>query len=229
MSIEIPESGREALARLLTASPDFLNALCESLAKAKPTLFWSDSAIEGLSASLQRFPAGNSDSLRSILRMLMGVLSWTDGDHASEIASELIDSAKASRDDRLKGKGEEDWKRLAAFLEQALAIEPLSISAKALQLFRETPKHMHTARVLTDARPIFTKAVDDGPTGFVIVHTLRLEYAEAAEDDREFFISVDTGDLEALKGAVERALQKERSLRAMLEKTELPIITYPKS
>jgi len=227
--MEIPKSGRRALARLLTADPKFLNALHDALANAKPSLFWSDSAISEISARLEGFPEATAESLESILRMLTGVLGWRDGKLPSEFAAELVDAAKASDDNGLKAK-DDDWNRLSEFLARVFAIDRLSISAKASQLFGQTPRHMHTARVLTDARPIFTNPADGGPTGFVIIHTLQLEYAApGSEDDREFFIGVDTGDLETLKDAVERALQKERSLRATLEKTDLPVITYPNS
>jgi hypothetical protein len=223
MQIEIPESGRDALATLLEAKPSFLEALFTTLKDTRPTLAWRDSLVAELTLKLREHSEASPDSLRSIGRMLTGVLSWREDESASEIADDLIKAARSSGDERLLATPS-DWDRLRPYLEKLLSLEQLQISAKARMLFTQTPRHLHMARVVTDARPIFTNKATEGPTAFVIVHTLSMEIHEDGED-KEWYLALDSADLENLRDTMDRAIQKESSLKGALQKTELPVLT----
>ena len=224
MQIEIPESGRDALAKLLEAESSFLEALYAALKDTQPTLFWRESLVTELTFKLREYSEASPDTLRSIGRMLTGVLSWREDEPATEIAAELIEAARSSGDERLKSPPA-DWERLRPYLEKFLSLEQLQISAKATMLFTQTPRHLHLARVLTDARPVFTNKATEGPTAFMIVHTLSMEIHDDGED-KEWYLALDSADLENLRDIMDRAIQKESSLKSALQKTKLPVLTF---
>ena len=57
----------------------------------------------------------------------------------------------------------------------------------------------------------------------VVVHNLKIAYRTSSEY-REFFVALDTLDVQALRDILDRALEKEKSLRAIAEKSNLSLL-----
>jgi hypothetical protein len=223
MSIDVPSPGLDALAALLKATPKFLDAFYIALKNSKPRLRWGD--IESkLVSELSRFPEAQRETIRSVLRMLNGVMYAEEGDPASEMVAALVQSARSKNDPRLD-VSDNSWKHVRSFLEKTFALEQLQTASKALSLFSDTARHMHGARLLTDARPMYSNDPDEGPIGFVIIHTLRLDYYENGRT-KDWYLALDSDDLETLKDIVDRAISKENSLKKCLKKTEIEVFTY---
>jgi hypothetical protein len=109
-------------------------------------------------------------------------------------------------------------------LVELLSVEGcLSITAKARFVAYQSPRVYHSARIFTDARPIFSRDAAGPPSAFIVTHTLKIDTHENAKD-HEWFATLDSRDLKALKAVVDRALEKEESLRQSLSKTEVPIL-----
>ena len=74
-----------------------------------------------------------------------------------------------------------------------------------------------------DLRPVFRTDLGERPPAFVVVHNLKVGYRESGEY-REFFVALDTLDVHALKEALDRALEKEKSLRTIADKCNLNLL-----
>jgi len=79
----------------------------------------------------------------------------------------------------------------------------------------------HSARVLTDLRPVFGADPKQAPAAAVIIHNLKIAH-QAGREIREFFVALDNQDLRKLQEVLERAVKKEASLSSVAEKAGLP-------
>jgi hypothetical protein len=102
-----------------------------------------------------------------------------------------------------------------------LEIEGLSLISKAIGLRSDFPDTFCDAKVLTNLRPVFGPDVKVSPLGAVITHTLKIEYHRNSKH-REFYLSLDHHDLDKLIAALERAKQKNATLKALLNKAGTP-------
>src|SRR5258708_22774066 len=102
-------------------------------------------------------------------------------------------------------------------LTRLLDIESLSIAAKGAALQSEHEHLFCSARVLTDARPVYGKSVTHPPVAMIITHELKLSYHEGPGGRvREFYIGLHSGDIVALQEHLQRAEDKAKSLLTAL-------------
>lgn len=116
----------------------------------------------------------------------------------------------------------QEFERLDRHLSRLLELPNLAARAKAISVAADCPRLFSEVRVVSDLRPIFGDRVTEPPVGAVVMHNLRINFAEEGEE-REFFVHLDTRDLKTLQEHIARALDKDKSLRAMIERTKLQI------
>lgn len=212
--IAIPRAHREALVFLAKLPRETFKSLC--------------TALESLPSTLQR---------EEMLLRVQEVLPAEDAGQADSLISAILGAAT------LKGRGRLESKQLAETVaaEEALPLEAatreilaerllrlLQIGAvakvaKALDMLLEHERVFHAARVLTDMRPVFPDDASEGPVGAVILHLLKID-VHVASDNTEFYVSLDSSDLQQLRKVLDRAIDKERELRKFLAGTGLPLL-----
>lgn len=212
------------MAALVAADPRAIEAITAALNTCAPVL--AQRELSSAVSEALRSSGVAATTVSSVLRTLLAVYSvlrdsW--GLNAAEAAEELV---KTIREDGKLGAPSDGWEPFQRRIEQLLANEQvLGLSAKASSIASDTERHVHGVRVFTDARPIYGENATDGPKAFAILHTLKIDYFEGGED-REWFITLDGDDLESLQGVTERALTKERSLKAMLQQLKVPVLSW---
>lgn len=119
--------------------------------------------------------------------------------------------------------------RLRERLSRLLEIELLKISAKAATLQTEHERLLCSARVLTDARPVYGASASDKPAAMIITHELKLTFHEGPRGTlQEIYIGLGPGELEELRSQLQRAEEKAKSLREALRPTQI-IFFEPKT
>jgi hypothetical protein len=108
-------------------------------------------------------------------------------------------------------------------LTRLLDIEALNIAAKAALLHLEHEHRFCTARIVTDARPVYGTDVEASPSAMVIGHTLKISYHEG-DDVKDIYIALRSSNLGELRKLIDRAEKKEKSLRAALQPTQIRLI-----
>jgi len=215
MAIQIPKSDHKRLAKLLSLSAEDLSKLYEGIRTISPRL----DARELTKEVRARVPL-DSAIVSSVVRLLL-TLNWVKADQETtpqELASQICLNARKSDDPSLQ-KAAAGWEGFQEWLTRFLSLDrPLGVTAKALFVAYQYPRHFHEARVLTDARPVFAGLPSEAPSAFVINHTLQIEIHENGKD-QEWFVTLSTQDLVELKTVIDRALQKGKSLKALLDKT----------
>lgn len=111
----------------------------------------------------------------------------------------------------------------ASFSERLTAIlcaPSIRFTAKALELSIDVENVFSDCRIVTDLRPIFPDDPDNILSA-VIVDNLRIDYYDRSGDITSFYIAMDQGDLSALRDEIDRALEKNKSVRSFLEAAKI--------
>ncbi|MFI5111484.1 MAG: hypothetical protein ACHP9S_01555 [Terriglobales bacterium] len=117
-----------------------------------------------------------------------------------------------------------DEPRFRERLEKFLKVDALDVAAKASVLFGEHEHLLCTARILTDARPVYGEVVDGAPKAFVLIHSLKIEYHGAGGNLHEMYFRLGSGDLISLRELIDRAEAKANSLREVFDATRIRVI-----
>lgn len=113
-----------------------------------------------------------------------------------------------------------------AKLSTILGAELFSLVAKVYDLATEDERIFCSARILTDLRPVFGLSVSDGPRAFIVTHLLKVAYHQGSKEHKNFYVTLDADDLQRLKGLIERAESKARSLKSAVR--DIRTIGVPK-
>ena len=133
----------------------------------------------------------------------------------------LEDLIEGLRKDRNVQLTERQLKKLGALLKRLMDIEALKTIAKAARLQRDGERLYCTGKTLSDIRPVFGTDPAARPLGAVLTHTLKIAYHQGSER-LEFHVILDSTDLEELAEAIQRAKDKDKALRELLNSTKLP-------
>ncbi len=206
--LRIPKRERTGLATLRTMKDPVFADLQTKIEHSPASI---PAAVEGVS------PVG--------IQEVMETLTWMYRVRvAAEVAvSEFIDDVC----DALREQEElrsEDEPRLRERLSKLLAIEGLNVEAKATMLYGEHANVFCSTRILTDVRPVFGVNVSEMPDAYIVTHTLKLDYHAEQGRLKEFYVALASEDLVELKIAIDRAEAKAKSIRQVLDKTNVRFV-----
>ena len=204
----IPESQRPSLDKLRTISESVLEELVSAWERSPS----STPSVQGLSSS-------DASDVNDAVMELYRVREYFDenvGEFSAGIAAALQEAL-----DYPVSEVPAFEKRLA----KLLAINPLSVASKAQILKTEYERKFCTARILTDARPVYIDAPSSPPSAMMIMHNLRITFHDDTGEMREVYITVDDDDLVTLRQLVERAEEKSKSLQSIFAAANIRIVT----
>jgi hypothetical protein len=138
----------------------------------------------------------------------------------SRFLNDLIQTFRTSPDPHLAVTDDDEAGRVRARFKKLLSIENIGLLSKAMRLQRDGERLYCEAKILSDLRAVFHDDVSSRPAGAVLTHTLKLSYHENG-DHKDFFIILESQDLERLRKIVEGAQAKELTLRTLLDEAKL--------
>jgi hypothetical protein len=173
------------------------------------------------SAVLQQVPSLKRNDIELILRSLFSLSVFLADEETplSENLSSLSGAMQAIGNPDL-ALSEDEKVEFERRLDRLLRINAVSVAAKVQRLRLDYSHTFHDAKILTDVRPIFDKP-EDRPIGCAIAHILRITYHEGG-DHKEFYVALDTDDIQTVKRVLERAEAKAVSLKSVLQAAALP-------
>jgi hypothetical protein len=114
--------------------------------------------------------------------------------------------------------------RFSERLSRLLDIETLKVTAKAFALYSEHEHLFCSARILTDARPIYIDDPSAPPMAMIITHTLKIDYHGAGGRLHEIYIGMGSNDIDEIRDVLDRAEKKAKSLRAAFDANKIRFI-----
>lgn len=209
---KIPNKYRAGFEKIKQLSASDAEALVAALKKAPIS-----GGLKGITSAVQeQVTSLSGDDAEDIVRTLYSLYVFRIDSDAplSEVVPELTSAMRATGEPSL-AFSEEDRVRFEKNMSQLLSIDTIAVTTKVSQIKIDYPNTFHDAKILSDVRPIFGKP-DEQPVGGAITHTLKIEYHHEG-DHKEFYVALDSEDLQRMKAVLQRADAKATSLRLLLK------------
>lgn len=219
-TLSIPQRFHTGLTKLISLDEARTNQLLAVIPKTPLTLR-PEHLAETISRQVTSIDAKDLEEIVKTLVALYGVRASRDAT-ISEFSEEICSAIERSESTKLRlpSKKRTQFKNR---LEKLLALEKtLGLSSKAFDVLTEHQRILVDARIMTDVRAVFGNP-KERPTAAVIVHTLKIHYIDCSEH-KDFFVALDTSDIQNLRELLDRADQKVESLKAALQHADLPIL-----
>jgi hypothetical protein len=218
MPLRIPKQHEKGLARIRDLSSESAQELVSALPKMPATIN-QDSLSSAVASMVDTIAASDVEEMVPALLTLYALKNALQSSVA-DVAESTARWMEESAADNLRSSPEyRDAFELR--LADLLSVDQLNTTARAGGLLFENEHSLVRARIVTDIRPVFEpnnpKAT---PKGAVIVHTLKISYLDDNET-KEFFVALDTNDVDELSKQLERANLKAESLESILAGTEM--------
>lgn len=221
--LRIPEEYQRSFAEIRGLSEEQVQELIAALESEPPTLNRSDLRSRVATKVSGTMDRGDVDRVMDTLLSLYALRESMSLDTPG-LADAISQAMDESGVEELEFDDDEERDFFKDRLVQLLGVGSFNVSARATDLLYE---HEHTVhgpmRVLTDIRPIFGADPEGVPEGAVIAHTLKISYHEGRRV-REFFVALDSEQVDELIGVLERASLKAGSLKRMLADTPITYI-----
>jgi hypothetical protein len=219
-TVNIPQSAHSTIQKLIRFSEPEFKVLLDALAKATPSLdrdkFWSHVA--------KYAPAIEPTVIESLLDEVfeMDTAMSRMGMDINEFAESLAEAVKLAKSEKFPFE-EKDGQILKARLVKIFeGRKGFNITMKAMEVLADQDRIFLHGRILTDIRSVFNEA-GDSVDALVIVHTLRIHYAQDS-GHKDFYVALDTSDIQALRDVLDRADEKAQCLRKLVSTTPVPYL-----
>jgi len=205
------QPGLVTIASFGTTDQGRLAALASAIAAAKPISEFSDFA-ESVHSQLKDWKRSD---VFSVVRTLYSLSTHLADDElsAAELAAQVLEVMRSSGKDSL-AVPEDRRRQFLDSLSHLLGIDSIRLAAKAYGLRHDHERWLCEVKVITDLRPVFAD-VHEKPDRVIVGHTLRLGYHEDGKH-KEFYVALNGSDVATLKKALQRAEDKESSLRSLI-------------
>lgn len=205
----IPEEYEVGLAELIKLSNDSVQEIISALESVAPSIRYK-SLADRLAPKVSSVP---KDELEEIIEVLYALNSIRTGvevptDFFVDDICEAINESDSELLTEASGVCELFKKNFIRLLES----KTLEIASKSAMLLREHGKTYCSARVLSDIRPIFGESVETAPVAAMVIHTLKITYHQG-DSLKDFFLAMNTKDVQKLKELLNRADAKAASLK----------------
>ena len=222
MQFQIPKKDLAALKAIAELSALDFKALIDSIAQVKPT-FSPVQFSRNVAKKVDKVQAGD---VSEMLRVLFVLYRMKDGGDVepNEIPQSVVEAFSGLSSPK-DGISANQKKVLATRLKALLSFDKsIAVTAKAFDVMTEHERTFCRARILSDVRPVFTDDTKSASAA-VIIHNLQIGYHDSGTGEhKEFYVALDTDDIQMLKEIIDRADKKTITLETMLESAKIPYL-----
>ena len=221
---EIPEFAKEGIRRIASLSDEQAANLLDALKSTRPAL-----AVYWLASEVSTLAGIDEPSVTDMLTALMSLSVMTvDRERPHEIVAGVVRAASDQGIDGLT-EGSSEAQKLGERLLGLLDTLPFAAGGKAHRLRLAQPNNYRAARIITDMRPLFSRHGEVKPIAAMVIHSLLVRtfvFSNMSEAPMEsqHHMALDLDDLHELKAQIERAIEKEKALRASMADADLPCV-----
>ena len=218
-SLRVPKKHHSGLAKYLNLSEEAFGSLVTNLENLPFTLQFMEPLRKAV-RSVDDIPPGDASSIAEALISIC--MAWSTSDRArADFITDVVEGITESSSDEL-AQFRESKERIWVRLSRLFDVNTLTLAVKAEGSIFEFENILKTVRVLTDVRPVFG---EDGkaPQALTIVHNLRIHY-HRGEKHEDFFVALDSRDLQKLIDSLARARDRAEALKVTLASTKIPYI-----
>ena len=213
----IPESAFSPIRDLVAMKPEDFDAFITGLTNAAPTF-----SVAALSRDIARNTQHVPKSVIDAVVKEVVTLEYLKQDSempVNDFANELAEAALEAACDEFPFSSEDATTLSDRLVRIFSSDHVLELNTKAISVLEDHDSVFKSARILTDARPVFDEA-GTKIEAFAIVHMLRIHF-EQNQQHKDFFVALDVGDIQSIKSVVERAEKKAAVLQSALKATQV--------
>ncbi|MHC5936690.1 hypothetical protein [Nostoc sp.] len=228
MDLKIPDQYKPGIEFLLNTDDDAIDVIISVLRDFPPTV---ENVVYKIS---ERIVQTQKLDRRTALNIVVTLLSLRQLYQEENLSNEAIVAlvsksieqdaefaefflVKTEQIERFKG-------RLSSLL---TALESISFSLdildKASDLLIEHERIFSDSRIVTDIRPVFDSKTERKVEAAILIHTLKIKYRDA-EGAKEFYVALDSDDLNNLHDQIVIAIDNRDALESVLKKAEIECI-----
>lgn len=220
--IQIPKKYRYGIEKIITLNSAVFENLIDALKNSNPSFHLKKLAdTVCLKIKQKGIEDLTKDDLLNILEAIVSLypLQAYSSLTIEDLASSLGEAVAELED--FHNVTEEQKKIFEARITTLLSINgALDVASKVGELLLEYEHLFLGSRIITDIRPVFDSDLNKIPAGALLVHTLKLEYKQGNEE-KDFYIALDTNDVKKLREQLDRAEQKAESIKLMLNQAQV--------
>jgi hypothetical protein len=225
MPLTVPPQHIEIIKKFVELPDEQITALLNALASAGPRFNVRDLADKALEHV--KLP---KELVRGMVQVVGSLYVTKDAQNApmDAFVNEEVFSGLTKAGVFSKESADAQWAKLRGFLTAALSLEDtVGTAAKAGHILTQHERIFVSARILTDVRAIFHVNTADKPHSALIVHMLRMTYRDMHGNISNEFFALDSNDIRTFKGLIDRAIQKEETLKKMMADASVDVL-HPK-
>lgn len=206
-SFPIPDRYRDAFEPLV----DLTDSAAQTLVQAVEDVGLALPEPEAVAQSVRtRVPELAPYATQLVYGLMLLVTRASDKERAQRIAVDVAGDLGASAESGF-----------AHLLTRLLHADRIRLMAKAYSLSAEYADLYHNVRVLADFRPIFPEGSIGPPVAAVIMNQMRVSYYDSEREKTSIYLALTESELHDFRSEIDRALEKNASLRAFLESVNL--------
>ncbi|MCA1635260.1 MAG: hypothetical protein LC802_16610 [Acidobacteria bacterium] len=216
----IPEEYELGLAEIFTLSDDSVQKILTALEGIAPSIRYK-SIAERVASNVHDISKEVLEALEDIFEVLFSLnIIRTGAEVPTDIFVDDICEAVSESGSELLKEAAGVCGRFKPNLIKLLESKTLEIASKSGMLLRESGQTYCSARILSDLRPVFSESVEDAPMAAMTVHTLKLTYHQG-DRLKDFFLAMNTKDVQRLRELLDRADAKAASLRTLANASKM--------
>jgi hypothetical protein len=221
MSFQVPGDHAVYLREFMKLPDEKIDGFLAALDKAEPQFNYDDLSRQIASSDLLPWKL-----TEGIVRVLVSLYRTADMEAPiptfldEDVFPSLVRAKVFSEENR-----DEEWKKLRKFFLSALSRErTVGTAAKAGPVQTDHERVFCGARILTDLRPIYHFDTSEKPSAATIVHILKITYRDQYDKKSDLFFALDSNDLVTIHKIVERAAEKEKTLRSVMKNSDVTVL-----
>lgn len=222
MPLTIPKEYARGLAALSELSDEQISALAAALTNVPATVYHRKEITTFIRKELGDGCPKDIEVLMRALLTLYQARAFAETPPIDEFVEDLAEAVTGSG---LPEFTLEDGnrRRFVGNMRRLLSVDPLVFLAKANALQRDHERIFHSAKILTDLRPVF-HAANEQPRDMILEYTLKLVFHDGSRRHQEIYLVLDQRDVASLRETIERAEQKAASLKLLCESKDITLI-----
>ena len=159
-----------------------------------------------------KFTTISAVHIKDVLRSLVSIVDIFEnsGKDVTAFADNFSRSYLYSKQGATENESASLKERLILILKN---FDSLSTTVKAQNLLTDNQRNFRDCRIITDLRMVFADNFSSEDKHAMVVHNLKLEFSKNGKL-RDFFVALDLNDLKKLKSVVDRAIDKENTIKS---------------
>lgn len=164
------------------------------------------------------------DDADAIGRFVVGVRRALD-ETKGEAEQYLADLLSSTEEDLAEAGLLDAWIAKSEILQKVLDSETAIVLAKSSELYYLASHHLHSFKIITDVRPVFSADLKESIAHIVKNH-LYIRISDDSENEQLMTVSIGLDDIRDLLNQANRALTKTQTLVEEAERGKIPVRVY---